>query len=135
MHKLRDICETVFVDGAAVLMARIVDRAGVRVRRGQVARITYSIREIDLRDSERRSDVAGHIDAALDVDEVFSDSLQTGGLWDEDVVGYNFRHEIGAAGRGRFPKPGARYEIRYLFQPKSCGGPMIIQFHVRFKSR
>jgi hypothetical protein len=132
MQQTREICETVFENGAAVLMARIVDGAGERVRRHQVALITYSIREIDPRDSDRRENVAGHIDEPLDVDDVFSDSLETGGLWDEDVVGYNFRHEIRADGSCAFPKPGAHYEIRYLFRPNDCGGPVMIRFHVRF---
>jgi len=135
MQPTRDICETVFKNGAAVLMARIVDNAGVRVRREQVAQITYSVREIDLRDSERRENVPGHTSVPLDVDEVFLDSLETGGLWDVDVAGYNFRHEIWAGMSRAFPKPGARYEIRYVFRPKDFGGPVIILFRARFISQ
>jgi hypothetical protein len=122
----------VFTGGAAVLMARIVDGAGVRVRRNQVASISYSIREIDLRDSDKRKNVNGHVDVPLAVDEVFLDTLETGGLWDVDVAGYNFRHEIRATGRRAFPKPGARYEVSYVFRPNDCWGPVTIRFYVRF---
>ncbi len=131
MQPARDICETVYANGAAVLMARVVDGAGVSVRRDGVARIRYSIREIDPCDSERREDVAGHVDVPLEVDRVFSDELQTGGLWDVDRAGYNFRHEMGGGHGGTFPKPGRRYEIRYelLFRER---GAAAILFHVRF---
>jgi hypothetical protein len=135
IQKLRDICETVFVDGAAVLMARIVDGAGLRVLRDRVAQITYSIREIDPRYPDKCESVSGHIDVPLEVDRVLSDSLKTGGLWDVDAAGYNFRHEIRATRTCTFPKPGVRYEIRYLFQPNDCGGPVIIRFLMRLQPR
>jgi hypothetical protein len=134
MRHARDICETAFKNGAAVLMARIVDGAGIRVRRDQMAFIRYSISEVDPCDLERRQSLVAHADVPIDVDEVFLDSLETGGLWDVDAVGYNFRHEIRPGANRKFP-PGARYEIRYVFQPKNCGGSMIVRFHVRFKPK
>jgi hypothetical protein len=130
MQETRDICDTVFENGAAVLMARIVDSAGTCVRRSQVAAIGYSIYELDRRDPDKLSVVPGHDHVPLDVDDVFLDTLESNGLWNVDVAGYNFRHEIYATEDESFPKPGARYEIRYMFIPK-FGEPMFVRFHVR----
>ncbi len=134
MDQARDICETVFENGAAVLMARIVDDAGACVRRSQVAAIGYSIYELDERDPGTLHIVAEHDRVPLEVDDVFLDSLQSGEAWDVDVAGYNFRHEIHATEDKSFPKHGSRYEIRYMFIP-NFGDPMFIRFHVRVISR
>jgi hypothetical protein len=135
MQQARDICDTVFKNGAAVFMARIVDGTGVRVRRDQIAFITFTAREIDLRNSEKFKRVVSPIDAMLDVDEVFSDSLQIDGLWDVDTVGYNFRHEIRADRSRTFPKPGACYEIRYVLWPKDCAVAQDVRFYLRSMSK
>ncbi|MCI0335639.1 MAG: hypothetical protein L0228_20715 [Planctomycetes bacterium] len=129
-----DICDAVLENGSAVLMARIVDGAGVCVRRSQVAAIGYSIYEVGRCDSERIAVVAGHDCVELSVDDLFLDSLEAGGLWSVDVAGYNFRHEIQASPNEAFPKAGARYEIRYLFVPR-FGDPALIRFYVRIISR
>lgn len=134
MQETRNICDTVFENGMAVLMARIVDNAGACVRRLQVAAIGYSIYELDRRDPEELSVVVGHDRVPLDVDEVFLDGLEAGGLWNVDVAGYNFRHEIYATEDESFPKRGARYEIRYMFIPK-FGDPMFVRFYVRVISK
>jgi hypothetical protein len=111
-------------------MARIVDSACVRVPRAHLAAIHCAIREIDPRESEA-DDVAPQRDwMPLDVDEVFSDTLHTGGLWDMDRAGYNFRHNIKASAGGLFPRHGARYEVCYLFDLKS-GDPTIVRFYIR----
>jgi len=123
-----------FENGAAIMMARIVDSAGASVRRSQVVAIGYSIYELDRGKPEKFEVVAGHDCVPLDVDDVFLDSLESGGLWSVDVAGYNFRHEIQASQDESFPKAGARYEIRYLFIPK-FGDPAIVRFHVRLISK
>jgi hypothetical protein len=135
MQETRDICETVFENGAAVLMARIVDGAGVVVRPDDVARVYFSIREIDPVDPMVRHDVAGFVRVRLRVGDVFLDRLETGRLWRLDVAGYNFRHVIRARRDNTFPKRGARYEIRYRMWPIDCAEPESIRFHVRFKPK
>jgi hypothetical protein len=69
----------------------------------------------------------------LDVDQVFCDALEVGGLWDVDLVGYNFRHEFDASRGEPFPKPGATYEIRYTFFPIDRDEAEIIRFRVKAK--
>ena len=134
MHLTRDIRKTVFENGSAVLMARIVDRDGVCIRRDQVASIGYSMDELRPHDAPRRKQALKSNYTRLNVDEVFFDSLECGRLWTVDVAGYNFRHEIHASPDGAFPKLGRLYEIRYAFIPK-IGAATIIRFHVRIVSR
>ncbi len=132
ISETRDVCRTVFENGVAVLMARIVDGASRCVEPADVAAIGYSILETGSR-SKRARVVAGHDCRRLDVDEVFGDSLTCDASWDLDVAGYNFRHEIHANPDASFPKADARYEVRYLFLPKSSE-PVIIRFHLRIQS-
>jgi hypothetical protein len=97
----------------AVVMARIVDRAGVAIRRADVSSIEYSIFELGRR-GKWLAVVAGHERSTLQVDDLLLDYLEVGGSWTLDVAGYNFRHEI-AAGPVDFPKVGTSYEIIYMF--------------------
>jgi hypothetical protein len=91
----------------------------------------YSVRELDPLDPDRSRPVRGHKGARLNIDEVFSDTLETGRLWDLDTAGYNFRHEVRPNHSGSFPQSGARYEIRYAFLLRNYREPVIIRFHVR----
>jgi hypothetical protein len=134
MPQTSDLCETVFENGVAVLMARIVDATGRRVRRNQVKSIAYAIFEVDIESGEPGRVVRRHDGAFLDVDAVFLDSLICDEAWYLDVSGYNFRHEICANADGSFPRRRTRYEIRYLFIPK-LGEPIVIRFSVRINSR
>jgi hypothetical protein len=134
MERLREVCDTVFNSGTAVLMARIVDTVGVCVRRHQVAAIGYSIYELDRRDPNKRKPVRGHDRIPLEVDEVFLDYLKTGEPWGVDVAGYNFCHKLAASSNRSFPKRGAVYEICYLFIT-TFGDPVIVQIFVRVISK
>ncbi len=134
MQQLREVREAVFENGSAVLMARIVDDSGVCIRPDQVAAVGYSIYEVDRCDPDERTVVGGHDCVALDVDEVLLDALETGGLWEVDVAGYNFCHQILANPDGSFPRLGAEYEIRYVFIPE-FGDSVIVRFFVRLVSR
>lgn len=120
---------TALKNGAAVLMARIVDAAGVSIRPSWVAAIEYSIYEIDQHRRDRPKLLAGHDAVPLDVGEVMFDTLQTGGSWTVDVSGYNFRHEIGRDQEGAFFKSGARYQVRYVFTPM-FGQTTIVRFQL-----
>jgi hypothetical protein len=123
----------VFANGVAVLMARIVDGAGVAIRRDQVSFAEYSIVELADRDWSQAIAVPNHQAVRLDVDQVFCDSLEIGGLWEVDLAGYNFRHEINASRGEPFPKPGATYEIRYALLPIDRDEVEIINFRVKAK--
>ena len=133
MSEANGTCGAALKNGSAVLMARIVDGIGEVIRRTDIDAVQYSIHEIEGRQLDRDAVVSGHDAVVLDVDDVFFDSLQTGGLWTMDDVGYNFRHEIDLSRERAFPNAGARYQIRYELTPAS-GEKTIVRFHVRVHS-
>jgi hypothetical protein len=128
-----DECGIAIENGAAVLMARIVDGAGRSIRRADVAAVAYWIYEIDDRLPHGRV-VAGYDGIALDVREVLFNSLQAGGLWTVDVSGYNFRHEFDVPPEEILVTAGARFDIYYEFTPM-FGEKTIIRFQLGSLSR
>jgi hypothetical protein len=128
-----DGCGIAIENGAAVLMARIVDGAGRSIRQVEVAAIAYWIYEIDDRLPRGRV-AAGHDGVALDVSKVLFDSLQAGGLWSIDVSGYNFRHEFDVPHDDILFTAGACFDIRYEFTPM-IGQKTIIRFQLGRLSR
>jgi hypothetical protein len=114
-------------------MARIVDGAGAAIRRDHVSLAEYSILELADRDHSQAIVVPNHEAVRLEVDQVFCDSLEVGGLWDVDLAGYNFRHEFNACRGEPFPKLDASYEIRYTLFPIDRDGAEIIRFRVKAK--
>jgi hypothetical protein len=130
MPQANDIYGTAFKNGSAVLMARIVDSAGVVVQPSGIDEIEYSVLELDPCRPDVQTVVAGHDGVALDVGDVIFDSLQTGGLWTVDEVGYNFRHEIDVSQDEALPKAGAQYQVRYQFSPTD-GQRTIVRFQLR----
>jgi hypothetical protein len=130
MGQANDIHGTVFTNGSAVVMARIVDAAGVNVQQAGVAAIEYSIFELDPLRPDELEVVAGHDGAALAVADVIYNALQTGGLWTVDGVGYNFRHEIDVSSSEAFPKAGVHYQVRYELTP-ATGQKTIVRFQLR----
>jgi hypothetical protein len=105
--------DTSFLNGSAVLMARIVDRDGVCIEPANVRATEYSVYELDPWWPNQLNVVPGRSSVPVDVDDVLIDALEVGDLWTVDAAGYNFRHEIDF-GRGRpFPKAGFQYEVCY----------------------
>lgn len=125
-----DIHGTAFKNGSAVLMARIVDSEGENVQQSGISSIQYSVFELDPCRPDNLSVVAGHDGASLTVGDVIFDSLQTGGLWTVDQVGYNFRHEIDVSQSEAFPKAGVQYQVRYELTP-TTGQKTIVRFQLR----
>jgi hypothetical protein len=130
MPQANDIFGTAFKNGSAVLLARIVDSAGVVVQQAGVSAIEYSVFELDPCRPDELTVVAGHDGVSLVVADVIFDSLQTGGLWTVDEIGYNFRHEIDVSADEAFPKAGAQYQVRYEITPTS-GQKTIVRFQLR----
>jgi hypothetical protein len=130
MPQANDIYGTVFKNGSAVLMARIVDAEGIAVQPSGVSAIEYSVFELDPCRPDVLGVISGHEGVALAVNDVVYNSLQTGGLWTVDSLGYNFRHEIDVSQDEAFPKAGALYQIRYQITPTS-GQKSIVRFQVR----
>ena len=130
MPTAKDIFGTAFKNGSAVLMARIVDAAGVNVQQAGISAIKYSVFELDPCRPDQLTAVAGHNGVALVVANVIFNALQTGGLWTVDEVGYNFRHEINVTSAEAFPKAGVQYQVRYELTP-TTGQKSIVRFQLR----
>ena len=130
MPHASDIHGTAFKNGSALLMARIVDSDGQHVQQSGIESIEYSILELDPCQPDNLSVVSGHDGVSLDVADVIYDTLQTGGLWTVDQMGYNFRHEIDVSTTEAFPKAGAQYQVRYELVP-TTGQKTIVRFQLR----
>jgi hypothetical protein len=130
MSQANDIFGTAFKNGTAVLMARIVDAAGANVLQAGIAAIEYAVYELDPCRPNNLAAVAGHDGVSLTVANVIYNSLQTGGLWTVDEVGYNFRHEIDVSTAEAFPKAGTQYQVRYELTP-TMGQKTIVRFQLR----
>ena len=130
MPNAKDIYGTAFKNGSAILMARIVDSSGQNVQQSGIDLIEYSIFELDPCRPDNLTVVAGHDGVSLDVADVVFNSLQVGGLWTVDEVGYNFRHEIDVSAAEAFPKAGVQYQVRYELVPTS-GQKTIVRFQLR----
>lgn len=130
MPQASDILGTAFKNGSAILMARIVDSAGAYIQQSGVSAIKYSIYELDPCRPDNLAAVTGHDAVSLIVSGVVYDTLQTGGLWTIDAVGYNFRHQINVSQNEAFPKAGTLYQVRYELTP-TTGQKSIIRFQLR----
>ncbi len=130
MPQANDIYGTVYKNGTALLLARIVDSAGQAIQQTGVSTIQYSVYELDPCQPDSLTVVAGHDGVTLTVGDVIFDALQTGGLWTVDSVGYNFRYEVDVSQNEAFPAAGAQYQVRFELMPTS-GQKTILRFLLR----
>ena len=72
-----------------MLLARIVNASGSYITQASLTAIKYMVRDID-------GESSGTL-TTLTVSAVVFDTLQTGGAWDADSVGYNFATTIPAS--------------------------------------
>jgi hypothetical protein len=114
-------------NGTAVLMARIVDHAGVGIRPEMVAAIAYSLCELTC---DGPTVVAGHCRVLLETGEVMYDAMQTDGLWSADVSGYNFRHELDFVPASSRSRVARHFALVYEFIAPG-GERSIIHFQIR----
>ena len=88
-------------DSAFTVLLR-VEHDGAAAVQADVDAIEYQIFETD--------STSAHTQAtSLTVSDVIYDTLQTGGGWNTDTTGWNFKHNVAAT---TFPTPGA-YEMEY----------------------
>lgn len=130
MATARDTLGSVFKQGTATLMARVIDAAGDPINPTDVATCHYSVLEVNEAEPDESAVIAGHDNVALGVGDVLFASLQTDDRWTLDAQGYNFRHEIDISSSNAFPKAGVRYYVRYRLAP-SVGQPVIFRFALR----
>lgn len=130
MRTAADIRGTVFKNGSAVLLARIVGPNDDAVVDSELQQLRYSVLQVDHASHDSLIPISGHEDVELVVGDVFYDSLQTGGPWSVDAVGYNFRHELDISTNQAFPVAGLSYQVRYEATPV-VGQPIVWRYLVR----
>ena len=97
---------SVFEDGGASLMARVVGNAGANIVQADITSISRAV----------------YIDSTLQattapvVATVVFDTLQTDARWAVDSTGYNFRQDVAAS---VFADGDTIYRVEYKFTPAS----------------
>ena len=124
MTQASDIFGTVFKNASATLLGRIVDGDGNAIQQADLSSITYSVYLLDDSDPDAATVVTGHDAASLTIADVIFDTLQTGGIWDVDATGYNFKHILDVSTNQAFAEAARNYQIRYELTPTS--GQVII---------
>ncbi len=130
MANAKDIQGTVFRNGTAVLLARIVDGHADAVNQASLASGSYTIFALTQDHPQVLTVVEGHEDVALDVEVVIFNSLQTDNGWTVDEVGYNFRHELDVSAEEAFSEAGRVYQVRYELVPVT-GQKIVFRFQLR----
>jgi hypothetical protein len=120
---------TVFKNGTATLLARIVGRNDAAIVSAEITQVLYTVYLLDDDDPDSRQAVAGHEGVALDVATVVFDQLQTDALWNVDAVGYNFCHTLDVSAQPAFPIAGRRYLIEHQLTP-AAGQVILTRFRV-----
>jgi hypothetical protein len=129
MPDAHDIHGTVFKNGSATLLARVVGAAGTPIARADVASIRYTVYLLDHHDPDRQMPLAGHIGVPLAVAEAVYDIVQIDALWTRDTVGYNFKHVLDVSSHQAFPTAGRGYRIVYEIAPTN-GQVILLRFRV-----
>jgi hypothetical protein len=129
MADARDIHGTVFKNGSATLLARVVGATGTPVTQADIAAVKYSIYLLDEDDPDSQTAVTGHVAVPLSVSAVIFDALQTDSLWTKDAVGYNFKHVLDVAAHPAFAAAGRSYRIVYELTP-AAGQVILVRFRV-----
>ena len=124
------ICCKALASWSIVLMARIVDAAGVALRPSDVIGLEYSAYEVDPFWPEQLTVLRGHHAVPLAAREVLLDSLRVGRFWSLDDVGHNFRHELTFDWRERSPNAEQRFEVAYRLTMVH-GGRTTVRFKLR----
>ena len=130
MTQASDIFGTVFKNASATLLGRIVDGDGNAIQQADLSSITYSVYLLDDSDPDAATVVAGHDGASLTIADVIFDTLQTGGIWDVDATGYNFKHILDVSTNQAFAEAARNYQIRYELTPTS-GQVIVARFQAR----
>ena len=126
----RDIHGTVFRHGTAVLLARVVDAQAAAINQASVASASYTVFAVEQDNPVSLTAVTGHAAVALEVEAIVFDTLQTGGGWTVDAVGYNFRHELDVSTAEVFGEAGRTYQLRYELVPVT-GQKIVFRFQLK----
>lgn len=114
-----------------MLMARVVGYSGEVLHRYELESAAYSIYRLDITSDDQRVPLPGHQDVALDLDDVFFDSLQNDETWTADDEGFNFRHVLDNMRSEIFSLSHRFYQVEYVFYTRNSSRPPIrVQFRL-----
>ncbi len=129
MTSALEVYSTVFKNGSATMLARVVGADAQPIVRADIASATYSVFLLAGDDPDSRTAVTGHADVSLTVADVIFDTLQTDDLWTVDQTGYNFRHVLDVSAEEAFAVAGRTYLIEYRLTPVA-GQVIVMRFRV-----
>lgn len=110
-----------YEDSGVILMARILGYDSTPINQAAIDSISLTVAD------EQTQEAADPI--SVDVADVVFDALQTGGPWDADDTGYNFRYDSLASQR---PEGDRTYRFEFKFTP-STGEPFWAVFRIETK--
>ena len=129
MADASDVHGTVFKNGSATFLARVVGAQGTPITQANVASAGYTAYLLDENDPDAGAAIAGHTDVAVDVASLIFDSLQNDDLWGVDGAGYNFKHVLDVSGNQAFAVAGRIYRVVFELVPTS-GQIILVRFRV-----
>jgi len=124
-----EIYSTVFKNGSATMLARVVGADAQPIVQADIASATYSVFLLDGDDPNGRTAVTGQTDVSLTVADIIFDTLQTDDLWTVDDTGYNFRHVLDVSAAEAFAVAGRACLVEYRLTPVA-GQVIVIRFRV-----
>jgi len=125
-----DVHGQTFKNGTVTLLARIVGQDGDNLVKADLSTITYTIYLLDERDPDARTAVSEHSAVPVTVANAIFDTLQTGGVWDVDETGYNFRHTLDVSEHEAFAIAGRCYLVEFRMTPTS-GQVIVVRFRLK----
>ena len=123
---MHDYHATVFQDGTATFMARIVDINGTPIKQSDVDSITYTIYLLDEGNPGWRMSRGSHTAVELNVSDVLFDQLQKNPHWTEDDKGFNFCWTLDVSSSNAFALAGRHYLVEIRLVAK--GVPFIVRY-------
>lgn len=126
---MHDYHATVFQDGTATFMARIVDINGTPIKQSDVDSITYSVYLLNEGKPESRTVDPFRSNNELNVSDVLFNQLQKNPHWTEDDKGFNFCWTMAI---NRMPSPfklaGRHYLVEIRLETKRI--PFLVRYRL-----
>jgi hypothetical protein len=134
MASAKEITRSVFKNGSAVFMARVVGSNGVAIKQADLSTAKYSVYLVAPGTDDEDVVVANHDAVALTVSATIFDTLQTTDqawiLAGGDATGYNLRYEIDVSTTQAFTVADRYYRVIITLTPVS-GQSILVRFKVK----
>ena len=121
---------TVFKNGSATLLARVVGADGSAITQADITSALYTINLTDEEDEDSWTPISGHDEAVVVVADTIYDALQTDDIWSVDSTGYNFKHVIDRSTYEAFEIAGETYLVEFRLTPAS-GQVIVVRYRLR----